>query len=170
MFGCSVSDEVSGEASEEVSAFKGVDIEPETPPDMQSAVQACAGLYNRKQGGSVHTRIKVKDSQWLEDLHLEPNEITDTTRFLETCVTEFPTCVRYSYSAQQNLLPDILTVGAVLGAIISAGRHGGSPDERRATPMRHAWVPETAATLEKSSPNWHSAAMQRSLSRRKDPS
>jgi hypothetical protein len=112
---------------------------------------------------------RARDPQWLEDLHLEPNEITDATRFLETCVKEFPTCVRY-YSAQQNLLPDILTVGAVLGAIISAGRHGGSPDERRATPMRHARVSETAATLEKLSPNGHSAAMQRSLSRRKDPS
>jgi len=116
MFACSESDQVSHEVSEEVVVFKVVDIDPETTPAMQLAVQACAGLYNRKQGGSVYTRKKDKDSQWLEELNLEPSEITTAAGFLETCAAEFP-CVRYSYSAQQALLPNILTVAAVLGAV-----------------------------------------------------
>ncbi len=117
MFACSGSNEVSDEVSDEVHAFKVVDIDPETPPAMQLAVQACAGLYNRKQGGSVYTRMKEKDYRWLEELDLEPGEVTNATRFLEACVTEFSKCVRYSYSAQQELLPNILTVGGVLGAV-----------------------------------------------------
>ncbi len=113
MCACSASDGVS----EQVHAFKVVGIQPETPQAMQLAVQACAGLYNRKHGGSVYIRMKNKDSQWLKELNLEPHETADATHFLETCVMEFPTCVRYSYSAQQKLLPNILTVGAVLGAV-----------------------------------------------------
>lgn len=116
MLACSASDEVSEGVSGKVHPFKVVDIEPETPPATQLAVQACAGLYNRGQGGSVYTRTSDKDSRWLDELHLVPAEIITAAAFLETCAAAFP-CVRYAYSAQQDLLPSILTVGAVLGAV-----------------------------------------------------
>ena len=108
---------MSDEGSEEAHGFIVVDIEPETTPAMQLAAQACAGLYNRKIGGSVYTLMSDKDSRWLEELDLEPDETTEAAPFVEACMTEFPECVRYSYAAQQELLPNILTVGAVLGAV-----------------------------------------------------
>ncbi len=98
-------------------SLKVVDIEPETDPAILIAAQACVGLYNRKFGGSAYTRMKDKDFQWIEELGLKPDEIMDADRFLDTCMTEFPGCVRYSYKEQQTLLPNILTVGAVLEAI-----------------------------------------------------
>ena len=99
------------------SEFTVVDIDQETPATVQLAVQACAGLYNRELGGSIYTRMEENDSQWLEELDLEPTEIIGAVAFLEACVVRFPACVRYSYDAQQKLLPNILTVGAVLGAV-----------------------------------------------------
>jgi hypothetical protein len=98
------------------NAFAVVDIDPATTPAMQLAVQACAGLYNRRRGGSIYTVMSDKDAQWLEDLALKPSATINAAAFLETCATEFP-CLRYSYSAQQRLLPNVLTVGAALGAV-----------------------------------------------------
>jgi hypothetical protein len=104
-----------------------VDIASETRPAMLIAAQACAGLYNRKFGGSVYTRMSSrikyfnfpadKDSKWMEELGLKPDQIMDADRFLDACVAEFPRTVRYSYEGQRRLLPNILTVGAVLDAI-----------------------------------------------------
>jgi len=99
------------------SEFTVVEMASETSATVQLAVQACVGLYNRQLGGSIYTLMSEKDARWLEDLELEPSETTDAGQFLETCMTDFPQCVRYSYADQQKLLPNILTVGAVLGAI-----------------------------------------------------
>lgn len=100
-----------------VHSLKVVDIEPDTRPAVKIAVQACAGLYNRKSGGSVYTRMEEKDHKWIEELGLKPDEIMSADRFLEACLTEFSGCARYSYKEQQTLLPNILTVSAVLGAV-----------------------------------------------------
>jgi len=97
--------------------FKLVEIASGTPATVTLAVQACAGLYNRELGGSVYTLMSDKDSRWLEELELEPSATVAAEPFLETCLTDFPQCVRYSYENQQRLLPNILTVGAVLGAV-----------------------------------------------------
>ena len=117
MFACHGSVDVSEVVSEEVHEFKVVDIEPETPPAMQLAVQACVGLYNRMRGGSVYALFDDSDSKWLEELRLEPTEIVNAPDFVEACAAEIPRCVRYSYTDQQELLPNILTVGAVLEAV-----------------------------------------------------
>jgi hypothetical protein len=89
----------------------------ELSPTTKIAAQACAGLYNRQRGGSVYTHMSSKDAQWLEELSLEPGEIMGASDFLRDCVADFPQCVLYSYSSQQELLPNILTVGAALGAV-----------------------------------------------------
>ncbi len=99
------------------SAFTVVDIGPETPATTQLAVQACAGLYNRALGGSVYTRAEDNDDRWLEELDLTPDTVVDAAAFLDACVERFPTCVRYAYDGQRPLLPNILTVGAALGAV-----------------------------------------------------
>lgn len=94
-----------------------VDIEQEASPALQLAVQACAGMYNRAYGGAVYTRKYDRDEKWIEELTLEPDKIMDTSQFLDICKKEFPRSVRYSYADQQTLLPNILTVAAVLEAI-----------------------------------------------------
>lgn len=94
-----------------------VDIAPETNPAVKIAVQACVGVCNRNSGGSVFTRMSDKDTQWLEALELQPDTVLNTDQFLDACRVECPRYVRYSYAKQQALLPNILTVSAVLEAI-----------------------------------------------------
>lgn len=113
-------DDVDDDADDDTvyaETFIVVDIEPDTAPETQLAVHACAGLYNHELGGSVYTHTTDRDARWLEELDLEPEETVDAAAFLETCVEDFQRCVRYSYTDQQRLLPNILTVGAVLGAV-----------------------------------------------------
>lgn len=92
-------------------------IDPATDPAVRIAVQACAGLSNRKQGGSVFTHMNDKDLQWIQELELQPDKTLNADEFLDACRTEFPRCVRYAYDKQRALLPNILTVSAVLEAV-----------------------------------------------------
>jgi hypothetical protein len=94
-----------------------VHIAPETDPAVKIAVQACAGLCNRKRGGSVFTHMDDKDLQWVKELGLQPDKTLTADEFLAACMAEYPRCVQYSYDRQQSLLPNILTVGAVLEAV-----------------------------------------------------
>ncbi len=94
-----------------------VHIEPEASPAVKIAVQACAGLCNRKHGGSVLTHMDDKDLQWITELELQPDKTLTANAFLDACMAEFPRCVQYSYDRQRALLPNILTVSAVLEAI-----------------------------------------------------
>lgn len=111
--GCSSSDGPSGPAR----SFRVVNLDGATPAPLQVAVQACAGLMNRRQGGSVYTRMGDKDERWLEDLGLVPTETVEAAPFLDSCLAELRRCVRYSYSDQQRLLPNVLTAAAALGAV-----------------------------------------------------
>lgn len=111
--GCGSSSEDGSPARE----FRVVEIDPATPAPVQLAVQACVGLYNRKHGGSVYTRMSDKDARWLDDLGLDPVETVEPAPFLESCMNDFHRCVRYAYGEQQRLLPNVLTVGAVLEAV-----------------------------------------------------
>ncbi len=88
-----------------------------SPASVQLAVQACAGLYNRKAGGSVLVELEAHDAVWVDELHLKVSETVSQADFLNRCVAAFPSCVRYNYKAQQALLPNILTVASVLGAV-----------------------------------------------------
>jgi len=100
-----------------IRPFIMVEIPPETDPAVKIAVQACAGMCNRRRGGSVFTHMDGKDLQWVEELALQPDQTLTAGEFMDLCRAEFPRSVRYSYSRQQALLPNILTVGAVLGAV-----------------------------------------------------
>jgi hypothetical protein len=99
------------------SEFTVVQVEPEASAALKLAVQACAGLKNRKLGGSIYVEMEENDEQWLTELDLKPKNLVDTDNFLAECMVEFPACVRYSYKTQQELLPSILTVAAALEAI-----------------------------------------------------
>lgn len=107
-----------------VQSLTVVNIDPSTDPAVTIAVQACAGLCNQKSGGSVFTRMSDSDLQWIEALGLQPYKIIDAGPFLDACMGKFPRCVRYSYDKQQALLPNILTVGAVLEAVPIADEMG----------------------------------------------
>lgn len=111
--GCDDGDGGTDRANE----FTLVEIESGTSTPLQLAVQACAGLHNRERGGSVYVQTDAHDAEWLEELDLTPGEVVGTADFLASCMDEFPTCVRYSYAGQQELLPNILTAAAALEAV-----------------------------------------------------
>ncbi len=94
-----------------------VRVEPSLPPPTQLAVAACAGLHNRKAGGSVYLDSDPHALGWLGELGLAAAATVGAEEFLSACVTAFPTCVRYDYAKQQALLPNVLTVAAALGAV-----------------------------------------------------
>jgi hypothetical protein len=94
-----------------------VRVEASAPPPLQLAVQACAGLHNRRAGGSVYIDLTPHDAVWLRELGIAPAATVDAEAFLSSCVAAFPACVRYDYKAQQPLLPNILTVAAALDAV-----------------------------------------------------
>ncbi len=97
--------------------FTAVQLDPSSPAPLQLAVQACAGLKNRAIGGSIYVQGEAHDAEWLDELDLAPSEVVDAAAFLDACLAEFPSCVRYSYAEQQELLPSILTVASALGAV-----------------------------------------------------
>jgi hypothetical protein len=97
--------------------FTVVHVEPDAPPPVQLALQACAGLHNRSAGGSVYVDADPHDLMWLKELGLVPTATVSADEFLSSCVAAFPACVRYDYKSQQALLPNILTVAAALGAV-----------------------------------------------------
>ena len=101
--------------------FLGVEIKDEFDPTLKLGIQACAGLYNQRNGGSVYTFLnETSDAKWLALLDVgTPTEIirNPITFIQDYCLVEFPTCVTYSFQIQQVLLPNILTVAAVLEAV-----------------------------------------------------
>jgi hypothetical protein len=105
------------EARRYAREFTAVLVAPETPAPVQMAVQACAGLKNRALGGSVYVKTEPNDDVWLKELALAPQATVSAAAFLASCEAEFPACVRYDYARQQTLLPSILTVAAVHGAL-----------------------------------------------------
>lgn len=94
-----------------------VELDPSAPAPLQLAVQACAGLSNRKVGGSVLVKKDAHDQQWLDDLRLKPQKVMGASAFLQDCTARFGKCVRYDYQGQRTLLPSILTAAAALEAV-----------------------------------------------------
>lgn len=92
----------------------------------QLATHACAGLYNRRLGGSVFVESDAdvpqaaidgaiaRDELWFEALGLVPTGSQEVPEFLEECVADFG-CARYSYETQREILPSIMTVAAARG-------------------------------------------------------
>ncbi len=107
----------SADAGAASSQFTVVTIDSSASAPLQLAVRACVGLNNRKAGGSAYIEADPHDATWLDELGLKPTATVSASDFLNTCMTDFPTCVRYDYTAQQTLLPNILTVAAALGAV-----------------------------------------------------
>lgn len=94
-----------------------VRVAADAPAPLQLAVHACAGLRNRAVGGSVYVDTDAHDAAWITELNLTPTSTVDAAEFLRSCLTAFPTCVRYDYASQRTLMPNVLTVAAALGAV-----------------------------------------------------
>jgi hypothetical protein len=105
------------ETTAQASQLTVVQVDPQAPAPFQLAVQACAGLHNRKVGGSVYIQLDPHDKTWLDELDIKADVTVSAADFLNTCVAVFPACVRYNYKNQQELLPNILTVAAALDAV-----------------------------------------------------
>lgn len=104
-------------AAQYATGFTMVEVDSKMSPQMHLAVQACAGLKNRKLGGSIFVNTESADALWLDELGLKPDSVVSAEDFLDSCGTEFASCVRYSYDDQQELLPSILTAASVLEAL-----------------------------------------------------
>ncbi|HND30286.1 MAG TPA: hypothetical protein PLA94_09815, partial [Myxococcota bacterium] len=93
----------------------------------QLAVHACAGIENRRLGGSIFVQTDVdvpqasidgalvQDELWLPELGLAAAAEMESGPFLQSCLEKAGGCLRYSYASQQEILPAILTVAAAKG-------------------------------------------------------
>ena len=107
--------------------FRVVHVDASVSPVSQLTVHACAGLYNRRLGGSVFVQTDAdvpqpnidgaatRDETWLAATGLTPESTVEAAAFIEACVADFGGCVRYSYATQHEILPSILTVAAAEG-------------------------------------------------------
>jgi hypothetical protein len=114
--GCKKNDD-DGEVASHTTRLTVVQADATSPGSVKLSVQTCAGLYNRKEGGSVFVNLEAHDKVWLDELPLKADETLSEADFLTRCVADFPSCVRYNYKDQQKLLPNILTVASVLDAV-----------------------------------------------------
>ncbi len=97
--------------------FVAIVADPNASAPAQLALAACVGLQNRKSPASAYVEADPHDAVWLTELNLTPHATVSASTFLSACVATFPTCVRYDYTSQQTLMPNILTVAAALGAV-----------------------------------------------------
>ena len=105
-----------------------VDIGYRTPAPVQTriAVQTCAGLYNRAIDTPVYVLQQSRDIELLHDVAgvLAVPATTPTATFLRGCLRPSATppavargAIIYNYTAQQALVPLIITLGGVLDAV-----------------------------------------------------
>lgn len=85
------------------------------------AVQTCAGLFNRQAetAGAAYVLLNSKDLDWLHDIEgIVKPALTLPGDFLSHCLqTVAKGVVKYNASSQALILPNIITVAAVLDAV-----------------------------------------------------
>ena len=93
------------------------------PPSTILAVQVCAGLINRNKSSSLsaYTLMHPEDTSWLylvEPTVPAPPPLTSTADFMQVCLSKAAVGrLRYNFSNQQALVPNLLTVAAVLDCV-----------------------------------------------------
>ena len=97
-----------------------VDIRDKTPQEKLS-VLTCTGLLNRNEENfnGVYTLMDQNDLDWLDSIY----GITDPanmpiSEFMTYCVAEQPRYVTYDYHAQQEIIPNLITIAAVENALL----------------------------------------------------
>lgn len=109
--------DASSEAAVSANPITVVRVDPSLSAPMKLAVHACAGLRNRATPGSVYVQSTANEAAWLTELSLSAASTVDAAEFVQTCAAELPSCVRYDYSSQRPLMPNILTAASALGAL-----------------------------------------------------
>ena len=144
------------------------------------AVQVCAGLMNRNASGdAAYTLMQPEDIRWFSLLVPgTPLRTTPIADFLASCISPSSPApppargwIRYNYSSQQQLVPNLLTLAAVLDAIpLEAGSPylpaGGAPlifdattawanfSELNATAYMYNFHAGNTSGLSKMNPGW----------------
>eukprot|EP00466_Bigelowiella_natans_P021206 jgi/Bigna1/91286/estExt_fgenesh1_pg.C_950041 len=90
-------------------------------PQLRIAVQTCAGLFNRNESiaGPAYTLMSDRDSDWLSAIEETPTSVSPTD-FLHTCLVTSGVAkgyIRYNYTGQRRVIPNIITLAAVLDAV-----------------------------------------------------
>jgi hypothetical protein len=97
-----------------------IDLENDiTKPDIIAA-QTCVGLLNRPSQGNGAMSLTKPDYTWLKLLwNITDPPLTPVTELLNSkCLNRVAKgYIRYNYTAQQRLLPNIFTLAAVLDAV-----------------------------------------------------
>jgi hypothetical protein len=94
------------------------------PPATVLAAQVCAGLLNRDAGGPpVYTLMRPEDLTWLrivEPALPSPPPITALPAFFSLCFASAAIAnrtIRYTFTAQQTLVPNLITLASLLDAV-----------------------------------------------------
>ena len=96
-----------------------VDLRGTTIPQ-QVAVLACSGLFNRNESvaGAAYSLMGSDDVDWFHDVEGPHGATTPVADFLDTCLrTVAKGFIHYNYTAQQLVLPNIITLAGVLDAV-----------------------------------------------------
>jgi hypothetical protein len=81
------------------------------------ATKVCQGLYSRNRSTAVYTISGSNDELWLNFTGGSAPETVTTDAFEKQCLVDFPRFVRYNYSAQKELLPEIVSMASALDAV-----------------------------------------------------
>ena len=90
---------------------------------IQIAVQICSGLYNNNSSNNgVYTFMQQpQDSEWLQDLYNITNpSLTTIDTFLSECLSSKTAVgyIRYNYTQQNEITPNLITLAAIFRAIL----------------------------------------------------
>lgn len=94
-----------------------------SPPATTLAAQVCAGLLNRDAAAPpVYTLMRPEDLTWLrivEPLLPSPPPLTALPAFFSQCFSAAAAArvIRYNFSSMQALVPNLLTLAALLDAV-----------------------------------------------------
>ena len=116
-------------ASANTQGITVVDVSKESH-QTRMAVQVCAGLFNRDTGSyqfAYTLGFQKNDAVWLADIEGITNPtLTPVSEFLARCIHGNATAglapvakgvIRYDYNASKALIPNIVTLAAVLDAV-----------------------------------------------------
>lgn len=97
-----------------------VDLSGATSVATVFAVQVCAGLMNRDMSGQgVYTLMHAEDYSWLSLLEPDAAPAVSAPSFLATCFSSGASrgYIRYNFSAQQEVVPNLATLAALLDSV-----------------------------------------------------
>jgi hypothetical protein len=81
------------------------------------ATYVCQGLYSRDPSTAVYVIGDDTDRKWLNFTGGSAPKTTTQPDFEKRCLTDFPRYIRFNWTSQKELMPNIVTLAAVLDAV-----------------------------------------------------